>query len=184
MKTAVKSIGKGKERTFNDQFLCMMSHFLLSQWPVHLASDWEKGQVERQVKTLRKRLFQPMLAFHSLHELNAYLKEQCLRLMEGSKHPDMKALNVSQTWKQERLALNTYQHYLGLRLEVLQVNSQSLVRIDNHQYSVPVACMGKTITVHISTHSIRLPMGRNCLRNTPTAFNTALLRLNSRKADH
>ena len=88
-----------------------------------------------------------MLAFHSLHELNAYLKEQCLRLMEGSKHPDMKALNVTQTWKQERLALNTYQHYLGLRLEVLQVNSQSLVRIDNHQYSVPVTCVGKAMVI-------------------------------------
>ena len=87
-----------------------------------------------------------MLAFHSLHELNAYLNEQCLRLMEGSKHPEMTALCV-QALQQERLALNTYQPYLGLRLEVLQVNSQSLVRIDNHQYSVPVTCVGKAMVI-------------------------------------
>ena len=170
MKTAVKSIGKGKERTFNDQFLCMMSHFLIEPVACTPASGWEKGQVERQVKTLRKRLFQPMLAFHSLYELNAYLKEQCLRLMEGSKHPEMTALNVSQALQQERLALNTYQPYLGLRLEVLRVNSQSLVRIDNHQYSVPVACVGKAITAHISAHSIRLTNGSQLLAEHTRSF--------------
>ena len=67
--------------------------------------------------------------------------------MEGNKHPEMTALNVSQALQQERLALNTYQPYLGLRLEVLRVNSQSLVRIDNHQYSVPVACVGKAMVI-------------------------------------
>ena len=146
MKTTVKSIGKGKERTFNDQFLCMISHFLIEPVACTPALGWEKGQAERQVKTLHKRLFQPMLAFHSLHELNAYLNEQCLRLMEGSKHPEKTALCV-QALQQERLALNTYQPYLRLRLEVLRVNSQSLVRIDNHQYSVPVACVGKAMVI-------------------------------------
>ena len=111
-----------------------------------------------------------MLAFHSLHELNAYLKEQCLRLMEGSKHPEMTALNVSQALQQERLALNTYQPYLGLRLEVLRVNSQSLVRIDNHQYSVPVAYVGKVITAHISAHSIRLTNGSQLLAEHTRSF--------------
>ncbi|UOO88313.1 hypothetical protein LVJ82_12615 [Vitreoscilla massiliensis] len=60
----------------------------------------------------------------------------------------MTGLNLSQAFQQVRLALNTYRRYLGLRLEVLRVNSQSLVRIDDHQYCVPVACVGKAITAH------------------------------------
>ena len=79
----------------------MISHFLIEPVACTPALGWEKGQAERQVKTLHKRLFQPMLAFHSLHELNAYLNEQCLRLMEGSKHPEKTALCV-QALQQER----------------------------------------------------------------------------------
>lgn len=155
MKTAVTRIGKGKERTFNNQFLCMMSHFLIEPVACTPASGWEKGQVERQVRTLRQQLFQPMLSFPSWDELNAYLREQCGRMMATAKHPDEPSLTVTQALEQERLALSAYRPYQGARLEVLRVNSQSLVRIDNHQYSVPVAYVGQTITAHISATTIR-----------------------------
>ena len=73
-KTIVKEIGKGKERVFNDGFLAMMNHFLIEPIACTPAAGWEKGQVERQVQTLRKRLFLPMLAFNSFSELNDYLQ--------------------------------------------------------------------------------------------------------------
>lgn len=82
MKTAVTRIGKGKEREFNGQFLQMMNHFLIEPVACTPAAGWEKGQVERQVRYLRERLFKPTLAFDSLTELNNYLQQQCLRLMQ------------------------------------------------------------------------------------------------------
>lgn len=163
MKTVVKAIGKGKARTFNDQFLCMMSHFLIEPVACTPASGWEKGQVERQIKTLRNRLFLPMLSFQSTAELNRYLMEQCVRLMAQSRHPEQGSITVAQALTQESSSLSMYQPYLGKRLEVLRVNSQSLVRMDNHQYSVPVAYVGRVVSAYISADHIRLMDGQQLI---------------------
>jgi transposase len=53
----VKKISHGKERIFNDAFLAMMNHFLIEPVVCTPASGYEKGQVERQVQTLRRRFF-------------------------------------------------------------------------------------------------------------------------------
>lgn len=70
MKTEVSAIGASKEKTFNEQFLAMMNHFLIKSVACIPSFDWEKWQVERQVKTLRKRDFKSTLSFDSLDELN------------------------------------------------------------------------------------------------------------------
>ena len=77
MKTAVKSIGTGKEREFNAQFLALMNHYMIEPVACTPASGWEKGQIERQVRTLRKQVFEPMLAFGTWQEFNAFLLQQC-----------------------------------------------------------------------------------------------------------
>lgn len=101
MKTVVIAIGVGKERTFNEQFLSMMNHFLIDPVACTPASGWEKGQVERQVKTLRKRIFEPTLSFDSLDDLNSYLVERCRVLMDEFKHPEDKTITVSQALSKE-----------------------------------------------------------------------------------
>src|SRR5436190_21411685 len=59
MKTAVDAIFVGKERAFNRRFLQMMSHYLVEPTPCTPGAAWEKGQIENQVKNLRKDLFVP-----------------------------------------------------------------------------------------------------------------------------
>ncbi|MFJ1223520.1 IS21 family transposase, partial [Yersinia enterocolitica] len=81
-KTAVKHIGMGKERIFNDKFLSMMNHFIIEPVACTPASGWEKGQVERQVRTLRKQLFEPTLAFNNIDELNSFLLDQCHQIIQ------------------------------------------------------------------------------------------------------
>lgn len=156
MKTAVKRIGQGKERVFNDTFLCMMAHFLIQPTACTPASGWEKGQVERQVKMLRQRCFQPMLAVSSWDELNAYLNAQCLHLLATMKHPERSSVTLSDALAHEQPSLSSFHAYPGQRLEMLRVNSQSLVRIDNHHYSVPVAYAGKTVRTYLTAHKLRV----------------------------
>lgn len=96
MKTAVISVGQGKERIWNPQFLGLMNHYLIEPQACNRAAGWEKGQVERQVKTLRKRIFQPVLSFSTLDELNAYLLEQCGVLADRFKHPEQTNQYVAQ----------------------------------------------------------------------------------------
>lgn len=59
------NIGKDKECMFNQQFFSMMLHFLIGSVDCILTSRWEKDQIERQVRTLRQLLFQPMMSFKS-----------------------------------------------------------------------------------------------------------------------
>lgn len=155
MKTAVTAIGTGKERVFNPQFLCLMNHFLIEPVACTPAAGWEKGQVERQVRTLRQRIFQPMLSVNSLTELNQLLKTECLKLMDSMKHPEWKEQTIMGCWEQERPLLSHYQPYLGHRLEVMSVNNQSLIKVDGSQYSVPVQYAGQSINVMVTAQQIR-----------------------------
>lgn len=59
-----KKLAKGKNAFL--MTLAMVNHFLIESVACTPAAGWEKGQVERQVQTLRKRFFLPMLAFDSL----------------------------------------------------------------------------------------------------------------------
>ena len=90
LKTAVTKVLKGKERVLNENFCCMMDHFDIEPVPCSPGAGWEKGQVERQVSTYRKRFFEPVLSFSTIEELNGYLTEQCVNDMAKRKHPQYK----------------------------------------------------------------------------------------------
>jgi transposase len=71
MKTAVDKVGRGKQRTVNQRFQAMVSHYLFEAEFCNPAAGWEKGQVEKQVRDMRHRIWQDAPAFASLAELNA-----------------------------------------------------------------------------------------------------------------
>lgn len=61
MRTAVGRVGRGKTRQVNARFSAMVSHYLFDAEFCNPASGWEKGQVEKNVRDARHRLWQPML---------------------------------------------------------------------------------------------------------------------------
>lgn len=63
MKTAVDKVRRGKERDINVRFSAMVSHFLFEPEFCNPASGWEKGQVEKNVRDARHRLWQPTPEF-------------------------------------------------------------------------------------------------------------------------
>ena len=88
MKTAVDAIFVGKERAFNWRFQQMMSHYLVEPVACTPGAAWEKGQVENQVKNLRKDLFVPRPRFKSFGDLNAWLIDQCVAYAKKQAHPE------------------------------------------------------------------------------------------------
>ncbi len=76
MSTAVDKVLQGKERKFNRRFVQLCSHYLVEPVACSPGAGWEKGQVERQVKTLREWLFTPRPRFKDFAELNSWLAEQ------------------------------------------------------------------------------------------------------------
>lgn len=86
-----------------------------------------KGQVERQVKTLRKRLFEPMLSFENSDELNHYLAKQCQELMAQFKHPDNKTLTVLSSLNQDK-SLSKHSRFIGTKVNGYElIASHSLI---------------------------------------------------------
>jgi transposase len=80
MKTAVDRIGRGKARRVNARFTAMTSHYLFEVTFCNLASGWEKGQIEKNVQDVRRRVWQGVSAFASLSALNEWLEQRCLAL--------------------------------------------------------------------------------------------------------
>nr|WP_272692121.1 hypothetical protein [Providencia sp. PROV143] len=94
----------------------MVNHFLIEPVACTPAAGWEKGQVERQVQTLRKRLFLPMLAFDSLDELNAYLLSKCQKRLEQPWKEDKHQIINERLIKEQR-HFSAYIPYSGYRTE-------------------------------------------------------------------
>lgn len=170
MKTAVTTIGIGKERVFNEQFLAMMNYFLIEPVACTPASGWEKGQVERQVKTLRKRIFEPMLSFASMDELNSYLHERCRLLMDEFKHPDNKTISVSQALKKEQPLLVTTTPYPWYKDKPMRVNRLSLACYENHRYSVPCHLANKVVTLQVQAEQIHIIYQNDCVASHKRSF--------------
>ena len=61
MKSAVTTVFTGKDRVFDRRFLVMASRYMIEPTACSPAAGWEKGQVEHQVQTARRRFFQPPL---------------------------------------------------------------------------------------------------------------------------
>ena len=82
MKTAVDKVLSGKARDVNARFAAMVSHYLFEVEFCNPASGWEKGQIEKNVRDARHRLWQPVPAFPSLDALNAWLEQRCLPALQ------------------------------------------------------------------------------------------------------
>lgn len=169
-KTIVKQIKAGNERTFNTGFLAMMNHFLIEPVACTPASGWEKGQVERQVQTLRKRLFQPTLSFSSLAELNEYLTAWCTKQMVSQPWVEDKQQTIAECLAKEKACLAPFTPYQGYRTERLLVNSSALVLYDNHRYSVPCHLCGKELIAQIGAEEIVLIYQQQIVASHPRQF--------------
>jgi transposase len=86
MKTAVDRVGRGKQRDVNARFLAMTSHYVFEPEFCNPAAGWEKGQVEKNVRDARHRLWQVAPVFPGLEALNEWLEERCKLLWAETAH--------------------------------------------------------------------------------------------------
>ena len=89
MRTAVDRVGVGKKRDVNARFMAMTSHYVFEPDFCNPAAGWEKGQVEKNVRDARHRLWQVMPAFPDIDALNIWLEERCKVLWSETAHGSM-----------------------------------------------------------------------------------------------
>ncbi len=59
--TAVERVLRGRERRINPRFAKMCGHHLVDPTFCNRRAAHEKGRVERQIRSMRERLFRPRL---------------------------------------------------------------------------------------------------------------------------
>ena len=150
MKTAVDKIGRGKERQINRRFQAMASHYLFEPEFCSVAAGWEKGQVEKQVRDLRHRLWQDAPAFLSLAALNQWLEKRCIELWEQLPHPDDAQTTIAQCWQAEQSRLMPMPPaFDGFVDYTKQVSSTCLITFERNRYSVPAQFANQRVSLRV-----------------------------------
>lgn len=150
MKTAVDKVGRGKQRTVNKRFTAMVSHYLFDAEFCNPAAGWEKGQVEKNVRDVRHRIWQNAPAFKSLTELNGWLKQRCMDLWQELPHPQDKQRTVSDYWQAEQACLMAVPSAFDGFVEFnKRVSSTCLITYDNNRYSVPASFANRPISLRV-----------------------------------
>ena len=171
MKTAVCRVLRGKERDFNRRFEELASHYLFEPVACTPAAGWEKGQVENQVRTVRRRLFTPRRKAHSLRELNEALRAECLHWAKTQAHPVLKDQSVWSVFEAERSSLLSLPRaFDGYAERTVRVSSTSLVSFDRNRYSVACQAAGKTAQLRGYADKIVVMHEGACIAEHPRAF--------------
>jgi hypothetical protein len=116
----------------------------------------EKGHVERLIGFARRNFLVPVPRVESLKALNQHLRERCLADLtertRGKPAPKHELLVEDQT---AFLAIPK-QPFEARRIEGGTANSESLVRFDTNDYSVPVQYAHRQLLVVATVEEVRL----------------------------
>jgi hypothetical protein len=155
LKAAVNKILAGKERCFNNRFGQLCSHYLFEPVACTPAAGWEKGQVENQVGTVRRRFFVPRPKVQDFRELNEYLRERCLQWAKTHPHPDLKDQSVWQVFEAEKPQLIPLPPpFDGYAERPARVSPSSLVSFDRNRYSVDCRQVGSPVQLRVYAERI------------------------------
>ncbi len=149
MRTAVDRIGRGKERQVNARFLAMANHYVFEPEFCNPASGWEKGQVEKNVRDARPRLWQPMPNFPDLAALNGWLERRCMELWREIPHGNRPG-SIADVWAEEQAALMPLPPaFDGFVEQSKRVSPTCLISFDRNRYSVPASFANRPVSLRI-----------------------------------
>jgi transposase len=149
MRTAVDRVGVGKKRDVNARFLSMTSHYVFEPEFCNPAAGWEKGQVEKNVRDARHRLWQVMPAFPDLDALNLWLEERCMALWAETAHGSLPG-SIADVWEAEKPALMPLPTaFDGYVEQSKRVSPTCLITFERNRYSVPASFANRPVSLHI-----------------------------------
>ena len=149
MKTAVDRVGRGKQRDINARFKAMASHYVFDPEFCNPAAGWEKGQVEKNVRDARNRLWQVMPVFKSLAELNQWLEDRCIALWAEIPHQTLPG-SIADVWEAEKPILMALPPaFDGFVEHSKRVSPTCLITFERVRYSVPASFANSPVNLHV-----------------------------------
>ncbi|MFM9196306.1 MAG: IS21 family transposase [Planctomycetia bacterium] len=152
---AVIEVLKGRERKLTREFLRLQSHYLFTEHFCLVRRANEKGHVERLLGTARRRFLVPVPDVDSIESLNH-------RLLESGRQ-DLDERTRGRSGTKRELLRDDLAAFLPLpsrpfesrRVADGTVNSESLVRFETNDYSVPVRYAHRKVIVIATFDEVR-----------------------------
>lgn len=149
MKTAVDRVGRGKQRDVNARFKAMASHYIFEPEFCNPAAGWEKGQVEKNVRDARHRLWQVMPVFSDLAKLNEWLEERCCTLWMETPHGSLPG-SIFDVWETEKPTLMELPPAFDGFVEHSKcVSPTCLITFERNRYSVPASFANRRVSLRV-----------------------------------
>ncbi len=145
--TVAVQIFKGRDRKLNERYAALASHYTFEPLACMVARGNEKPYAENRVFDLQRRWATPVPAAKDLAELNAYLRQCCLK--DRQRKVGFNTETVGQRFERDRAQVTP----LPLRgfdpciHRVAKVDKYQTVRFDSNQYSVPRPYAFRAVTV-------------------------------------
>jgi len=142
-------VGAGKKRDVNARFMAMTSHYVFEPDFCNPAAGWEKGQVEKNVRDARSRMWQVMPSFPDLDALNRWLEERCKALWTETGHGRLPG-SIAEIWEAEKSSLMPLPTaFDGYVEQNKRVSPTCLITFDRNRYSVPASFANRPVSLHI-----------------------------------
>ena len=150
MKTAVDKIGRGKERIVNARFRALTAHFLFEADFCNPASGWEKGQIEKNVRDARPRIWHEVPKFPDLAALNDWLQRRCIAQWSQIRHPEQADRTIAEVLAEEQPHLMPVPPpFDGFVEQTKRVSPTCLIAFERNRYSVPASFANRPVSVRI-----------------------------------
>lgn len=167
---AVIEVLKGRERKLTREFLRLQSHYLFTEHFCLVRRANEKGHVERLLGTARKRFLVPVPDVESIEMLNQRLIESCRR--------DLDERTRGRSGTKRELLQDDSAAFLPLpqrpfesrRVADGTVNSESLVRFETNDYSVPVRYAHRKVIIIATVDEVRFVYEDRLLARYPRCW--------------
>jgi hypothetical protein len=128
----------------------MVSHYLYEAEFCNPAAGWEKGQIEKNVRDARHRLWQVAPAFESLDAVNTWLEDRCWTLWQEVLHPERPGCTVAQIWAEERPHLMALPRpFDGFVEHIKRVSPTCLIHFERNRYSVPASYANRPVSLRV-----------------------------------
>jgi transposase len=153
---AVIEVLQGRQRKLTREFLRLQSHYLFKEHFCLVRRANEKGHVERLLGFARRSFLVPVPQVDSLETLNEQLRERCLADLNEQTRGKPAAKRELLTEDQAAFLRLPTQSFEARRIADATANSESLVRFDANDYSVPVRYAHRKLIVVATVEEVRL----------------------------
>jgi transposase len=167
---AVIEVLQGRQRKLTREFLRLQSHYLFQEHFCLVRRANEKGHVERLLGMARRNFLVPVPDVASLERLNEALQERCRA--DLAQRTRGKSATKAELLAEDQAAFLPLpkQPFEARRITQASADSQSLVRFDTNDYSVPVRYAHRQLIVIATVEEVRLVFENRLVARHPRSW--------------